>query len=152
MKKAALITAAFGLSLAASPALIAQETGDEEISTEKAETEMTKGEKRLAKLIEGRVAGEPVRCIRSFPNNRLTVIDDTAYVYGRGKTIYVQKTKNPDRIDRDDVLVQRRFTPSQLCRLDVVTTIDRVSGIFSGAIFFEDFVPYTRIDKDEQPS
>ena len=149
MRKTALLGAVMGLSLAASPAVIAE---DETGSDSAAEIEMTKGEKKLAKLIEGRVAGEPVRCIRSMPNDRLTVIDDTAYVYGRGKTIYVQKTRHPDRIDRDDVLVQRRFSSSQLCRLDVVTAVDRFSGIFSGPIFFDDFVPYTRVEKGEQAS
>jgi hypothetical protein len=109
----------------------------------------TKGEKRLAKLLEGRVAGEPVRCIRSLPNQRFTTIDRTAYVYGSGKTIYVQRTRDPESIDDTDALVSRRFNATEVCRLDVMTTIDRVQGIFTGAVFFEDFVPYTRV-KDTQ--
>lgn len=141
---AASALAAF--SLACAPAVFAQEDGDE---TEAA-SEMTKGEKKLAKMLEGRVAGEPQRCIRTRLNDRLRVIDKTAYVYGSGRVIYVQRTKNPDDIDRDDVLVQRRFNPSQLCRLDVVTTVDRVSQIFTGAVFFEDFVPYTRIENADR--
>ncbi|WP_233998682.1 hypothetical protein [Erythrobacter sp. YT30] len=147
MRKSALIGAALGVSLMVSPAAFAEEKGDVEAT---AETEMTKGEKRLAKLIEGRVAGEPQNCIRVFPNERLTVIDDTAYVYGRGNTIYVQKTSRPDRIDDRDVLVSRRFNATQLCRQDVVTTVDPVTGIFTGAVFFEEFVPYTRVEEDEQ--
>jgi len=114
-----------------------------------AEEEKSKGEKRLEKILEGRVAGEPQRCIRDFANRRLQVIDDTALVYGGGKTVYVQLTKNPKDIDRDDIIVTRRFGTTQLCRLDVVTTVDRLSGFFSGAIFFEDFVPYTRVEATE---
>ncbi len=30
--------------------------------------EPTKGEVKLAKLLEGRVAGEPQRCLRTFPS------------------------------------------------------------------------------------
>lgn len=138
----------------AGPTAIAQDSENDAVETEveaKAEApeELTKGEKRLAKLIEGRVAGKPLNCIRTLPTAPVTVIEDTAYVYGRGKTIYVQRTKNPDRIDRDEIMVARRFNGTQLCRQDVVTTIDRVSGIFTGAVFFEDFVPYTRVKKDD---
>lgn len=130
------------LALTASPA-IAHEHGDPD-----AKPEMTKGEKELAKLLEGRVAGKPTSCISAYPNENLRVIDGTALVYGRGKTIYVNTTRHPEDIDGDDVLVIRR-TGSQLCRLDNVTTVDRFSGIFSGAIFLTDFVPYTKTDKKD---
>lgn len=142
MKNSVLFGAAIGFSLAMSPAM-AEEQRDA------APQEMTKGEKRLAKLLEGRVAGEPVRCIRALPRGRFTVIDRTAYVYGRGKTIYVQRTRNPNRIDDNDILVTRRFSASQVCRLDSIRTIDRFAGIFTGAVFFEDFIPYTRVPENE---
>jgi hypothetical protein len=106
---------------------------------------VTKGERRLAKLLEGRVAGEPVHCIRTFPRDRMQTIDKTAYVYGSGNTIYVQRTSAPDSIDDSDALVINRFNPTSLCRVDIATTIDPVTGIFTGAVFFEDFVPYTRV-------
>jgi hypothetical protein len=130
--------AAFGL--VASPVLA------EDDPEKEAPAEMTKGEKKLAKLLEGRVAGEPQRCIRNYPSQRLQVIDNTAYVYGNGRTIYVQRTKHPEDIDDDDILVLKTTTGSQLCRLDNLTTIDRYSGFFTGAVFLEDFVPYTRIE------
>lgn len=114
-----------------------------------APVEMTKGEERLAKLLEGRVAGEPQNCIRQRLNDNMTVIEETAYVYGRGKTIYVQRTQNPEDIDRNDALVLRRFNGTQLCRQDLVTTIDPVLGFFTGAVFFDDFIPYTRVEDGE---
>ncbi len=138
----AIGAAAAGLALTAAPPAFAEEEKPES-------TEMTKGEKKLAKMLEGRVAGEPQRCIRTRLNDRLRVIDKTAYVYGSGRTIYVQRTRNPDDIDRDDIVVSRRFNSSQLCRLDVVTTADRLAGFFTGAVFFEDFVPYTRAEQAE---
>ncbi len=129
--------------LAAGPASAEEhsETGDA--------LELTKGEAELAELLEGRVAGEPQNCIRVRPNYRLTTIDDTAYVYGRGRTIYVQRTSHPNRIDDDDTLVSRRFSSSQVCRQDIVNTIDPVHGMFTGTVFFEEFVPYTRVDEAE---
>lgn len=105
----------------------------------------TEGELRLARLLEGRVAGEPVRCIRSLPSQRMQTIARTAYVYGAGNTIYVQRTLNPELINANDALVTNRFSGTQLCRFDVTTTIDRFNGFFTGAVILEDFVPYTRV-------
>ena len=62
-----------------------------------------------------------------------------------GDTIFVQRTRDPARIDASDTLVTNRFGPTQICRLDMMTTIDRFTGIFTGSVFFVDFVPYTRI-------
>ncbi|MEL6529007.1 MAG: hypothetical protein AAGK01_03770 [Pseudomonadota bacterium] len=145
-----LPTLALGGAIASLALIAAQPAVAEEETTET--VEMTKGEKELAEMLEGRVAGEPQRCIRTRLNDRLRVIDKTAYVYGNGRTIYVQRTRNPDHIDRDDILISRRFNASQLCRLDVVTTADRLAGIFTGAVFFEDFVPYTRAEQAKSDS
>lgn len=132
-------------SLCLSP-LAAQQADAPDVETEAAAVEpLSKGEQRLAKLLEGRVAGEPVRCIRTLPSQRFETIDRTAYVYGSGDTIYVQRTRDPEAIDDNDALVSRRFNASALCRLDVMTTVDPVLGFFTGAVFFEDFVPYTRV-------
>ena len=136
----ALLSAA-SLAFLAAPTLAQDgEQADEE------QTEQTKGEKELAKLLEGRVAGEPTSCIRTPPNDRVRVIDDTAIVYGRGKTIYVNRTTRPSDIDDRDTMVIRRFSGSQLCKTDIVTTIDRGSQMFSGVIFLSEFVPYTRVE------
>ena len=134
--------------IAAQPAMAQDESADGE-TAEAASDEMTKGEKRLAKLLEGREAGEPQRCIRTRPNERMQTIDKTAYVYGSGKTIYVQRTKNPEDIDDSDALVTRRFNATQMCRMDITHTVDPFIGMFTGAVFFDDFIPYTRVDKDE---
>lgn len=147
MTRIAAVTASLigsaALGLAAALPVAAQNPGDVEAKART--TTPTKGEKRLAKLIAGRVAGEPVSCIRTLPRDRMEVIDRTAYVYGSGETIYVQRTKDPERISDTDTLITNRFSATQLCRLDQTTTIDRFTGFFTGAVFFEDFVPYTRV-------
>lgn len=138
----------FALIAAASFGLLAAPTFAADESGQKDEKEMTKGEKELAKLLEGRTAGEPQRCIRNTPSQRMRTIDDTAYVFGSGRTIYVQRTKHPEDIDDSDVLVMQLWG-SQICRLDQITTIDRFSGFFSGVVFFEDFIPYTRVEEKD---
>lgn len=102
------------------------------------------GEERLAKLLEGRVAGEPQRCLPTLGSQSLTVLDKTALVYKQGGTVWVNRTAHPQDIDEDDILVIRRFGTSSLCRTDLITLADRSSGMFSGAIFLEDFVPYEK--------
>jgi hypothetical protein len=109
---------------------------------------LTKGEKRLAKLLEGREAGKPVSCIRTTPTQRVETIEGAAYVYGQGNTIWVQRTTAPEQIDDTDALIVNRFSGSQLCRFDITTTVDRFNGLFTGAVFFEDFVPYTRVQSE----
>ncbi|MBI1403176.1 MAG: hypothetical protein GC147_08185 [Porphyrobacter sp.] len=143
---AAGLAAALALAVAA-PA-VAQSEGQPDVQSSADAKPQTKGEKRLAKLLEGRVAGEPTDCIRTLPNMQMETIDKTAYVYGRGNTIYVQRTRDPENIDDREALVQRQFLSGQLCRLDIVNTFDPVFGMVTGPVFFEEFVPYTRVKDD----
>ena len=142
-----LITAktALGLaaiSLAALPASAEDHAGDA--------PEMTKGEKKLAKMLEGREAGEGKRCIRTSPSRGLTIINGTAIVYKQGKTVWVNRTLHPSSLDDDDFLVIRKFGSSgQLCRYDNITTRDRFNLFFTGVIMLEDFIPYRLVEDDD---
>lgn len=116
-------------------------------SAEEQDGAPSKGEAELAKLLEGRVAGEPERCINTFGNGSLRIIDGTALVYRQGSTLWVNRTRNPNSLDDDDYLVIRKYGgSSQLCRLDNVTTQDRGGNFFTGVVFLEDFVPYRKAE------
>jgi hypothetical protein len=114
-----------------------------------AQAERQSGEEELAELLDGRVAGEPTRCISTWRNGNLSIIDNTAIVYRDGRTIYVNETRHPQSLDWSDVLVIERTTGSQLCKLDRVTTIDRGGGFFTGVVFLTDFVPYTLPEEED---
>jgi len=104
------------------------------------------GEAELARMLQGRVAGQPMACIRTWPSENVTTIDRTALVFGRGDTIYVNRTRFPESIDDNDALVIRKFgTGTSLCRTDLITTFDRTSQFYSGNVYLADFVPYKRI-------
>lgn len=133
-----MIAASAALTLLAVPA-IAEDHGD---------MDMTKGEKELAKLLEGRVAGEPQDCIRTFGTRSLRQIDDTALVYRDGRTLWVNRTRNPSAIDDSDVMLIRRFSGSSLCRTDQIDMIDRFAGMLTNVLFLDDFVPY-RLPEEE---
>ena len=129
MRKLALVLAA-ATALLAGPALSAKQR--------------LTGEQQLAKLLEGRVAGEPVSCIPLHRTSSSRIIDGTAIVYDSGRTIYVNRPRHPESLDDDDVMVTRLHS-SQLCRLDTVRLVDRSQFFFTGFVGLEDFVPYRRV-------
>ena len=133
MKTLALVLAGAALALAASAATASR--------TSEA------GEARLARMLEGRTAGKPVSCIDTLGSStKMQVIDEVALVYDAGKTIYVARPADPNMLRRNDAVVMDRFSPSRLCVQDVMRTIDRYDGFTTGALFLQDFVPYTKND------
>lgn len=125
-------------------ALIAASTALTMLAVPTAAQDRPRGDAKLAQMLEGRVAGEPQSCIRLMGNDRLTIIEGTAVVAKRGDTIWVNRTAHPDSLDDDDAMSLRRFSPSQLCRIDQVTTFSRTGQFYTGNIFLADFVPYRR--------
>jgi hypothetical protein len=106
---------------------------------------LAKNEARLAELLKGRTAGEPVACIPEFQSSRVQVIEGVALVYGMGKTIYVAKPDRPDTMQWDDIIIVNRFG-GQLCNTDIIRTVDRMSGFTTGVVFMGKFVPYRKPD------
>lgn len=109
-------------------------------------------EARLAKILDGRVAGKPVNCI-FLPGVRDTeVIDKTAIVYRSGGTIYVNRpVSGADRLDDGDIMVTRP-TSSQLCSVDTVDIHDQGTHFWRGFVGLGEFVPYTRPRSDSRES
>ncbi|MET0282790.1 MAG: hypothetical protein ABW278_16910 [Steroidobacteraceae bacterium] len=126
-----LVVVAAALALASAPA--------------HSQTRAEKNQARLAKMLEGRTAGEPLTCIPGYAANRLEVIEGVALVYNAGNTLYVAKPTQPDQLRRDDILVVERYS-GQLCHTDVVRTIDRSGGFLTGVLFLDKFVPYKKAD------
>lgn len=102
-------------------------------------------EAQLAREVDGRVAGEPVRCIDTHRFSRSRIIDGTAIVYeAAGDTIWVNRPRGGARsLDSWDVLVTRQFS-TELCRGDVVRLFDSSTMMQTGSVFLGDFVPYRR--------
>ena len=100
-------------------------------------------EAKLARMLEGRTAGEPVSCISALNSNRMEVIEHVGIVYDSGSTIYVARPTDPRQLGRNDVVVINRFG-GQLCTTDVIRTVDRYQGFTTGAVFLDHFVPYRK--------
>lgn len=101
-------------------------------------------EAQLAKLLDGRVAGEPTDCIQLSNVTNSQVIDKTAIVYRIGSTLWVNHPEGgADSLDDDDILVTK-LTTGQLCSIDTVELRDRSSRMYSGFVSLGKFVPYRR--------
>ena len=105
------------------------------------------GEEKLAKLLEGRVAGEPTDCIYLPRVRSSRIIDDTAIVYDAGSVIYVNRPRGgANGLDDDDVMVTEfHGGGSSLCSIDVVRLHDRSTFFYNGFVSLGDFVPYRKV-------
>jgi hypothetical protein len=102
-------------------------------------------EAKLAKALEGRTAGEPVKCINLRDIRSTEIIDRTAILYRMyNGTIYVNRPSGAEILDNDDVLVTKTFT-SQLCNIDIVQLVSRTSRFPSGSVGLSEFVPYGKV-------
>lgn len=99
------------------------------------------GEQQLAKMLEGRVPGKPESCISLTAARDQTTIDKTALVFKSGSTLWVNRPRNAEDIDDDDILVTYP-TGGSFCRLDRVQTLDRPGHFVTGFLMLDDFVPY----------
>ena len=105
------------------------------------------GEAKLAKLLEGRVAGEPQSCITLSSATSSQTIDKTAIVYRIGSTLWVNRPKSgADALDDDDVLVTK-LSGNRLCSIDTIELHDRNTHMYSGFVALGDFTPYRRATK-----
>jgi hypothetical protein len=104
-------------------------------------------EARLAKLLDGRVAGEPQDCIYLPTIRSSTIIDKTAIVYDAGRTLWVNRPRGgANSLDDDDILVtDLHGGGSSLCSIDVVRLHDRTSFFYDGFVSLGEFVPYRKV-------
>lgn len=108
-------------------------------------------EAKLAKALEGRVAGEPVRCLSLHQIRSTQIIDGTAILYDAGRTVYVNKPASGASSLRDGKVMVTKTIASQLCSIDTVKLYDTGSRMPSGWVGLGEFVPYTKV-KNSNPS
>lgn len=101
------------------------------------------GEAELAQLIAGRVMGTAQRCLDDSKRRNMLIVEDTAFVFRDGDTIYVNRPENAGFLDDFDAPVFRLYG-SHICRLDQVEMRDRTSGIGGPVVILNEFIPYTR--------
>lgn len=116
-------------------------------ATERPEEFAARREARLAEELQGRVAEPAVACVnqRDLRGNRSA--GEGAIVFdGPGRLIYVNRPPaGCPELNLGRALLTRT-TSSRLCRGDIVTIFDPVSGSEYGGCGLGDFTPYRRVD------
>ena len=103
-------------------------------------------EAELARIIDGRVAGQPVDCIDMHRVRSSHIVPGTAIVYDSGGVLYVNRPRGgAEQMDNWDIMVNRLYS-SELCSIDTVQLIDQGSHMYSGTVFLGEFVPYRRVE------
>jgi len=94
--------------------------------------------------LAGRTAGLPQNCVTTTQLDVLRPSENAPHVmlYGSGRTIWANNLGSC-RFGYDDILVMQLYG-SQLCRGDIVRSLDRLSRIPGPACVLGDFVPYRR--------
>lgn len=99
----------------------------------------------IAKALDGFTPGKPVNCISQIrPNYSTEAIGDSILYRFNKQLIYRNKTTGGCGNGRlSDTLVVRNFGP-QLCRGQIVQTVDLFTRIETGGCALGDFTPYTK--------
>ena len=113
-------------------------------------TAMSQPEQRSARaqatydrLLAGKVAGKPAKCLPMQRSNDMQVIDDDTILYRDGRTTYVNKPLGScNQLSRGSYALVTRSSGSQLCRGDIGTVTDMTSGMVVGSCALGDFIPY----------
>lgn len=102
-----------------------------------------KAERKLNEALSGRVAGEPVSCIRE--NARMSVVNDSTLIYKDRGVVYLQQPRGGCRgLSRGLSLVRNTTGSSRLCSGDLNSVVDVSSGYGTEACVFNDFIPYKK--------
>lgn len=102
-------------------------------------------EAKMARALEGRVAGEPVNCIYLRDIQSSQIIDKTAIVYeGPRGIVYVNTPTSGASSLRDGQILVTKTIGGQLCSIDTVTLVDSGSQMQDGWIGLGKFVPYAK--------
>jgi len=113
-------------------------------------TAMSQPEQRSAqaqatydRLLAGKTAGRPAKCLPLQRTNDMQVIDDDTILYRDGRTTYVNKPLGScNLLSRGSYALVTRSIGSQLCRGDIGTVTDISTGTTVGSCALGDFVPY----------
>lgn len=104
-----------------------------------------KAERKLAEALSGRVAGEPVSCVRE--NARMTVIDDSTLLFRDRGVVYLQLPRGACRgLSRGMTLARNATGATRLCSGDISSIVDTSSGYSTDACVFGEFTPYKKTD------
>jgi len=104
-----------------------------------------KAEAALVEALSGRVAGEPVACIRE--NAHMRVIDDSTLIFRDRGVVYLQKPRGACRgLSKGYSLIRNSTGSTRQCSGDISSIVEMTSGYGSDTCVYGDFIPYRKPD------
>jgi hypothetical protein len=100
----------------------------------------------IAAAMRGRTAGAPVACIDRVGLRNTRAIAGALLFEGRGGIVYVNEGVAGCRALAFGRAIRTGNPGGRLCRGDIVTAFEPVSGVEYGGCALGDFVPYRRTD------
>jgi hypothetical protein len=100
----------------------------------------------IAEAMRGRTAGPPVDCISRVGLRSTRAIAGALLFRGPGGTVYVNEGVAGCRALAFGRSIRTGSTGPRLCRGDIVTAFEPVSGVEYGGCALGEFVPYRRTD------
>ncbi len=100
---------------------------------------------RLEAALEGKVPGEPLKCVSRFSGSSLTAISEGVLLYRVSGHLVYRNDLNGSctGLGRGDTLIIRPTgAGSQYCRGDIVRSADLVTGSITGGCALGSFTPY----------
>jgi hypothetical protein len=94
--------------------------------------------------LAGRTPGPPQQCVNFLPQETLRTSDADRHVliYSHGSKIWVNHLGSCSFGTNDTLIVER--TGSDVCRGEIIRSIDPVSKIPGPSCILGDFIPYNR--------
>lgn len=100
----------------------------------------------IAAATEGRVAGAPVSCVSQHGLRGTRTVAGAIILEGPGDVVYVNQGMGGCLALAHGRAIRTRNPSGRLCRGDIVTAFDPVSGTEWGGCALGDFTPYRRMD------
>jgi len=123
-------------------------SSDQTGAVTKAQKQAAEDAARLAEALKGRVAGPPQDCVdqRDLRSQEGYGKEAILFSSDRHDMVYVNRPRN--RCPNLDAgrAIKTRTSTSRLCRGDVVTVVDAMSGMQLGSCTLGEFTPYHRSD------
>ncbi|WP_242138529.1 MULTISPECIES: hypothetical protein [unclassified Sphingomonas] len=108
------------------------------------ERQAAKDQADLAKQLAGLVPGRPQECIQQRNYNDTSRVGDTIlYKFNRNDIYRTDTNGGCFGLRRGDAIITKSYT-GQLCRGDIIQTVDLVSRVPSGSCTFGPFVRYRK--------
>ena len=98
----------------------------------------------IAAATQGRAAGDPVSCISTVGLRDTRTVAGAIIFAGPGGILYVNEGLGGCHALAHGRAIRTRTPSTRLCRGDIVTAFEPVSGMEFGGCALGDFVPYRR--------